>query len=173
MATTQPEETELPQIVNLSQVSVENLEAELVRARQSAIYLLNAEEVELQMSAAATIQTGDLQVRDSVVLTVASQQATLRDSIVGGARAETLTLNGFAGVALANTMSIKDVDALVVAATDVQADYIRTGVLIGRNVNGNVTTMVDGRTALLAGLAGGAVAGLILLAGKLLFGRKK
>jgi hypothetical protein len=40
-------------------------------------------------------------------------------------------------------------------------------------VNGNVTTVVDGRTVLLAGLAGGTIAGLILLAGKLLFGRKK
>jgi hypothetical protein len=102
-----------------------------------------------------------------------SQQAEVKDSIVGGARAESLSLDGVTVLALANSMSIKDVDAVAVAGTEISAENIRTGILISREVNGNVTTVVDGRTVLLAGLAGGAIAGIMLLAGKLLFGRKK
>jgi hypothetical protein len=173
MVANQPEETELPQVVNLSNVSVENVEAELVRTNQTSIQQLNAEEVELHISALGMAKTGDLHARDSIVGVVVSQQATVQGCIVGGVQAESLSLDGVTVLALANSMSIKDVDAIAVAGTEIRAENIRTGILISREVNGNVTTMVDGRTVLLAGLAGGTLAGLILLAGKLLFGRKK
>ena len=173
MAANQPEEAELPQVVNLSNVSVENVEAELVRTHQTSIQQLNAKEVELHISALGTANTGELQANDSIVGMVVSEQAEVKDSIVGGVTATTLSLNGVSVLALANSMSIKDVDAIAVVGTEINAENSRTGILISREVNGNVTTVVDGRTVLLAGLAGGTIAGLILLAGKLLFGRKK
>jgi cytoskeletal protein CcmA (bactofilin family) len=173
MAANPPEETELPQVINLSNVSVENVEAELVRTNQTSIEQLNAEEVELHISALGTARAGNLHAKDSILGVVISEQATVQDSITGGVRAQSLSLNGVTVLALANSMSIEAVDAVVVAGTQISAENIRTGILISQQVNGNVTTMVDGRTVLLAGLAGGTVAGLILLAGKLLFGRKK
>jgi len=39
-------------------------------------------------------------------------------------------------------------------------------------VQGNVTTVLDTRGALLAGLVGGLFAGLMLMLGRALFGRK-
>jgi len=173
MAANQPEETELPQVINLSNVSVENVEAELVRTNQTSIQQLDADEVELHISALGTARAGNLHAKDSILGVVISEQATVQDSITGGVRAQTLSLNGVTALAVANSMSIENVDAIAVAGTQISAENIRTGILISQEVNGNVTTMVDGRTVLLAGLAGGAVAGLILLVGKLLFGRKK
>ena len=173
MAANQPEDADLPQVVNLSNVSVENVEAELVRTHQTSIQQLNAKEVELHISALGTANAGELHVNDSVVGMVVSQQAEVKDSIVGGVTATTLSLDGVSALAVANSMSIKDIDAIAVAGTEIHAENIRTGILISREVHGNVTTMVDGQTILLAGLAGGTIAGLILLAGKLLFGRKK
>jgi hypothetical protein len=173
MATTEPEETELPQIVNLSQVQVETVQAGLVRASQSAIQQLNADEVDLQTSLVGAVRTEELQAKDSIMGTAVIHQGSLQDSVVGGIRAETLSFNGAAAVVLANTMANKEIQAIAVIGTDVQADSIRTGLLISREVHGNVTTTVDNRTALLAGLAGGALAGLIMLLGRLLFGRKK
>lgn len=172
MATPQPDETELPQIVNLSHVNVETVQAGLVRANQAAIQQVIAEEVDLQTSMAGAIQTEVLHARDSIIGAAASRQASLQDSIAGGIRAETLSFNGVAALVLANTMANEDVNAIAVIGTDVQADSIRTGILISCEVYGNVTTTLDGRTAMMAGLVGGAVTGLILLAGKLLFGRK-
>jgi hypothetical protein len=173
MVANQPEETELPQVINLSNVSVENIEAELVRTSQTSIKQLNAKEVELHISALGTARTEELQARDSALGMVVSQQATVQDSIIGGVQAQELSLNGVTALALANSMSIKDLDAITVAGSTISAENIHTGILISQEVNGNVTTMTDGRTVLLAGLAGGTIAGLILLAGKLLFGRKK
>ena len=173
MDANQPEETELPQVVNLSKVSVENVEAELVRSNQTSIQQLNAEEVELHISALGTARTGDLRANDSIVGVVVSEQATVQDSIVGGVRAQSLSLNGVTVLALANSMSIENLDAIAVAGAKISAENLRTGILISPKVNGYVITMTDGRTILLAGLAGGIIAGLILLAGKLLFGRNK
>ena len=169
MATSQPEETELPQIINLSQARVDNVQADLVRASQTAILNLNAEEVDLQTSLAASVQTGEFNAHDSILGAVICENASLQDSIAGGIRAETLNFQGASVLNIANTMTNMDVNAFAVVATDFRADNIRTGILISREVHGNVTATVDGRTALLGGLVGGAVTGLILLAGMLLF----
>ena len=173
MSTPQPEDIETPQVINLSQVRVENIQAGLVRASQTAIGELKAEEVELQLSAAVTTQTKDLNAHDSALGGVVAEQASIKESIVGSIRAGSLSFSGVAALSLANNMTCKDLNAIAVVGQELHADNIRTGILLSREIHGNVTTTVDGRTALLAGLAGGAVTGLILLAGRLLFGRKK
>lgn len=169
METSQPEETEHPQIINLSQAKVETVEAGLVRTTQTAINQINAEEVDLQMSAAGSIQTGELQAHGSVLGAISSQNANVQDSISAGIQADSLSFNGSTLLCVANTMTNRDVNAFAVIANDLEADNIRTGILISREIHGNVTATVDGRTALLAGLVGGAATGLILLAGRLLF----
>jgi hypothetical protein len=58
-----------------------------------------------------------------------------------------------------------------VAGRDVHVQESRTAVLIARNVTGDVTTLLDTRDALIAGLVGGLFAGLMLLLGRLLFKR--
>jgi hypothetical protein len=59
-----------------------------------------------------------------------------------------------------------------VAGSDVHVENSRTGILIARTVNGNVTTLMDTRSALIAGLVGGLFGGIMLLLGRMLFGRK-
>jgi len=173
MDTNQPEELEMPQVVNLSQVSVESVSAGLVRASQTSIQKLNADEVELQMSAAGAVQSKELHARDSALGTVAAEHASVQNSIAGGIRAEALNFNGVAALTIANTQDGTDMHAIAIIGREVHADNIRTGILFSSEIHGNVTTTLDGRTALLAALAGGAATGAILLAGKLLFGRKK
>jgi hypothetical protein len=173
MDTTEPEEIETPEVVNLSQVTVESIRAELVRASQTRIQQLNAGEVELQMSAAGGVQARELHARDSALGGVMAEQANVQDSIAGGIRSEDLSFNGVVGLAVANCIEAQEMHAIAVVGRELHADNIRTGILISREIHGNVTATIDGRTALLAGLAGGAVTGLILLAGKLAFGRKK
>lgn len=173
MDANQPEETELPQVVNLSQVSAENIKAELVRTNQTAIQQLEAEEIELNVSAVATAKTNDLSLNDSIAGVVMSEQASVEDSIVGGVRAQAVSVNGITGFAVANSITFGDAKAGVIAGAKVEAENIHTGILLSPKVVGNVSATVDGRTALMAGLAGGAVAGVILLIGRLLFGRRK
>jgi hypothetical protein len=173
MDANQPEETEQPQVVNLSQVSAENIKAELVRTNQTAIQKLDAAEIEMNISAVATANTNSLTLNDSIAGMVMSEQASLEDSLVGGVRAQAISMNGIAGLAVANSIASEEIKSCIVAGAKVEAKSIHTGILISPKVVGNVTATVDGRSALIAGLAGGAVAGVILLAGRLLFGRKK
>jgi len=63
--------------------------------------------------------------------------------------------------------------AIAIIGREVHADNIRTGILFSSEIHGNVTTTLDGRTALLAAVVGGIATGLVLLAGRLLFGHKK
>jgi hypothetical protein len=48
----------------------------------------------------------------------------------------------------------------------------RTVLLVSRNVQGNVTTLMDTRTALIAGLVAGLFASISVLLGRALFGRR-
>ena len=173
MVATEPEEIEHPQIVNLSQVHMETFQSDLVRASQSIIGGLQAEEVEFQTSAAGSVSTHELQAKDSIIGTLVCNQAAIVDSFVSGIRAETIDLNGIAGAVVANNVKSDEVRALTVIAADIHATNINIGILLSREVHGNVFTTMDGQTALLVGLAGGVSAGLIMLTGRLLLRRKK
>jgi hypothetical protein len=173
MAILNPNDAELPQIVNLSQVSAEMVNAGLARANQTTIRQLKANEVDLQTSVAGTIQAGELHARDSILGVISSNQSTVVDSIAGVIKAETLDFNGVAGMIVANSMANKGVNAIAVIGTDIRAETINTRILLSRNVHGNITTTMDGRSTLMAGVVGGVVTGLILLVGKMLLGNKK
>lgn len=173
MSVSAPEDVEVPQVVNLSNVTAENVRAELVRASQSVIHKLEAEEADASNTVLGAVSAGYFSGRRVVLGAVQSPQAEVREAYVGGVRGGTVSLSGKAGVMVASSIQSPQVNALLAAGARVQAETIRAGVLLGRNVNGNVQTLLDTRGALLVGVAGGVVAGLVLLAGRLLFGRKK
>ncbi|HNO31347.1 MAG TPA: hypothetical protein PKI78_06140, partial [Anaerolineales bacterium] len=60
----------------------------------------------------------------------------------------------------------------LVAGREVRGERIESVILLSRNVQGNITTVMDTRMALIAGLVGGLFAGIMLLLGRMLFGRK-
>ena len=60
----------------------------------------------------------------------------------------------------------------IVASREVRSEKIESIILLSRHVEGNVTTVIDTRGALIAGLVGGLFAGIMLLLGRMLFGKK-
>ena len=172
MAAKQPQESEIPQIVNLSQVNVDTVHADLVRASRTTVRQLEAEEAELQTCAAGVVNVGNLRAQDTIMGSVVSGQATVVDSIVAGVNTDTIDFEGVSVLVVASNLGAEEIKSLVLIADHVQAGSINTGILLSREVHGNVNTTLDGQTALMVGLVGGAVAGLILLTGKMLFGRK-
>lgn len=173
MAAPQQNDIELPQVVNLSQVDVENVRAELVRASQSTIHKLEAEEAEVNGILIGTAATGKLSVRRTAIGAVQTQQAELNDSIVAGVRGEAVSVNGKTGLIVGTQVQAEETNSIVLAGAEIHATNIRTGIFFGRQVYGNIETLLDARTTLIAGVIGGTVAGLILLAGRMLFGKKK
>jgi len=61
----------------------------------------------------------------------------------------------------------------LLVASKVEADTINTTILLTRNVEGNVETVLDTPRALLAGLTAGVAVGLVLFVGQLLTKRDK
>lgn len=88
-------------------------------------------------------------------------------------QADEVHLQGNAAVVAGNNISMRDGYSLAVAGRDVRAERIESVIFLGQHVEGEVHTMVDTRGAILAGTISGFLSGLILLAGSLLFRRKK
>jgi hypothetical protein len=86
--------------------------------------------------------------------------------------AETMSINGQAGVVVAGSVEFGNAYAGVVAGREVRGERIESIILLSRRVEGNVTTVIDTRGALIAGLVGGLFAGIMLLLGRMLFGKK-
>ena len=87
-------------------------------------------------------------------------------------QAEKASVSGYTGAVVARNAEVHYGLTGVVVGRDVQLEGARTILLVGRNLSGNVTTVLDARSALIAGLTSGLFAGLLLLLGRTLFGRK-
>ncbi len=173
MSASENDEIEVPQVVNLSNVNVDTVRAELVRASHAAIRKLEAEEADVNGIIIGVATTGKFIGRRAAIGAINAKQADLREAFVGGVRGESLSISGKTAMIVANTIHAPEAKAAIVAGAQINAENIRTGLLIGRNINGNVQTLVDARAALLAGVFGGVIAGLVMLAGKLLFRPQK
>ena len=87
-------------------------------------------------------------------------------------QAENVSLSGYSGAVVAGNADVRNAMAVVVVGTDIRVSDSRTVLLFGRNVQGNVTTLMDTRSALIAGLVAGLFSSIMLLLGRMLFGRK-
>jgi hypothetical protein len=164
--------TDESQFENVSEMDVQNVQAEAVRMHQASAQSINAEDVAMQQSAAAAVKATRVSAHQSALAAVESVEVLAEQSFVGMLQAKGVSLSGYAGAVVAGNADVRNVMAAVVAGTDVRVSDSRTVLLIGRNIQGNVTTLMDTRSALIAGLVAGLFSGMMLLLGRTLFGRK-
>jgi len=160
------------QMTNISQADVQTVRAELVRMHQADAENIIAQEVELQQSAAGNIKTNHLSVHQSAIGMANAAEVLVTSGAVGFVQAEKMSAGGYTGAVLAGSAEVQHGMAVFVAGRDVHVNESRTGILLARNLYGNVTTLLDTRGALIVGLVGGLFAGLMLMLGRMLFGRK-
>lgn len=165
-------EEELPQVTNLDTTRVEFVEAELVRMHQSAAQEIKADEVDLQQSAAFDVDTSRISAHEAALGFINANEVELTNSAAGAIRATNVNVIGQAGFIAADTVNLGNTYAGVVAANDVRGERIETLILLGSHIEGNVQTVIDTRSALIAGMVGGLMTGIIMLIGRLVFGRK-
>jgi hypothetical protein len=164
--------SEQSQVANLSQTTVENVKAELVRMHQSSAGEIQAEDVELNMSAAASVNSARVSTRSSAIAALQSVEVTTENSAIGAAQAERMSLRGVAGAVMGSSVELDHAHVGILAGREVRGEQIKTVILLSGKVEGNVTTVMNTRSALIAGLVGGLFAGIMLLLGRGLFGRK-
>ncbi|HNB40995.1 MAG TPA: hypothetical protein PLG52_05820 [Anaerolineales bacterium] len=172
MTETNPSSEQNPQVTNLSQVDVETVNAQLVRMHQSSAGLVTSEDVDMTMSAVAQAKVTNLKLTDSGIAALHADTATVQNSVVGVAQTTELALNGVAGAVVAGSVEFGNAYAGIVAGREVRAERIESLILLSPNVQGNVTTVMDTRGAIIAGLISGLFAGIMLLLGRMLFGKK-
>ena len=160
------------QVTNISQADVQSVQAELVRMHQASAENINADEVELQQSAAGNVKANHVSAHQSAMARVEAGEILSQSSPTGFVQAEKASLSGYTGAVLAGSAEVHHGMAGFVAGREVHVQDARTILLLGQNINGNVTTLMDSRSALIAGLVGGLFSGLMLLLGRVLFGRE-
>jgi hypothetical protein len=164
--------TDQPEVVNISQSDVGEINAEMVRMHQSNAETINSEDVELNVAAAGGVNTQILTARDSIIGGVNTGEARITNSVVGGVRAETVDVHGLVGGVAGNSVQVQNAYSVVTAAKEVRGERIDSLVLLAGRVEGEVHTVVDTRGAVIAGLVGGLFAGVILLVGRIAFRRE-
>ncbi len=165
-------EIDSSQVTNISHADVQTVHAELVRMHEADAGHIIAQEVELRQSAAGNVKADHFSAHQSAIGMLDAKEVSVEQSAVGLVQAEEMSAGGYTGVVLARSANVQHGMAVFVAGREVQVHEARTGILLARNVQGNVTTVLDTRGALLAGLVGGLFAGLMLMLGRRLFGRK-
>jgi len=163
---------ETPQVTNLEGSSVEVIEAEMVRMHQSAAQEITADEVSMQMSAALDVTAAEVTAHEAALGLVSAKDVEMTNSAAGAIRADNVNVIGQAGVVIAGTANMGNTYAGVVAGDQVKSERIETLILLSNHVEGEVQTVVDTRSALIAGMVGGLLTGTILLIGRLVFGRR-
>ena len=164
-------ESDQSQVTNISQADVQSVQADLVRMHQASAETINADEVELEQSAAANVKANQISMHQSAMANVEAGEVISQNSAMAFVQAEKASISGYTGAVVAGSADIHHGMAVFVAGREVHVQAARTVLLLGQNVDGNVTTLMDSRSALIAGLVGGLFAGLMLLLGRTLFGR--
>jgi hypothetical protein len=163
---------ETPQVTNLDTTSVEVIEAELVRMHQSAAQEITADEVALHQAAALDVTAAEVSAHEAALGLVNAKEVAMTNSAAGAIRAENVNVAGQAGIVMAESVHLGNTYAGVVVGDQVRGEQIETLFLLSRHVEGDVQTVVDTRAALIAGTVGGLLAGIVLLIGRLVFGRR-
>lgn len=161
-----------PQVVNLRGASIGSVQAELVRMHQSAAEEITCDEIEFHQSGAFDVVAVDVSAHEAALGVVNASQVDLTNSGVGVLHAENVDLGGTAGVVFAGSANLGNTYSGLVASREVRAERIDSLMLVARHVEGQVHTVVDARGAALAGILWGVVTGVVLLLGRLLFGRR-
>jgi len=168
-----PSENDQPQVTNLSQVNVETLNVPgLVQMHQSSAQVINAENVDISQGVVLELNAGSVSASQAGLGFVQADVVTVQDGAVVAARAEKMSVNGTAGLVVAERVELGNSSVGIVVGNEVRGEKIESIILLSRKVEGNITTVIDTRGALIAGLVGGLFAGIMLLLGRMLFGRK-
>lgn len=165
-------EVDSPQVTNISQSDVQNVHAESVWMRQSDAETITAEEVEMQNSAAGSVKANIVTGHMVLMGAVNAGEVSVQEGGVGYAQAEKVSVSGYTGAVMGGSVEIHNGMVGFAAGREVHVNESRTGLLLAQTLNGNVNTLLDTRGALIIGLTAGLFAGLMLLLGRMLFGRK-
>ena len=144
---------------------LEFVEAEFVTIKQSNIRSVEGGHVELQQVGALSIDGERVEVTQGASSVINGGEVNLNQSISLVTAAKTVTVNSsLSPVLLSKETSTVSRSAVgIMGARDIRADNASTILMIAGNVEGDVTTLLDWRSALALGAVIGGALGFLSL----------
>ena len=141
------------------------VEAEFIKIRQSTVRAVEGGHIELQQVGALSIDGERIEVTQGAALLMKGTNLSLNQSIGLIAAGDETTLNfSCTPVSISVGESTANRSAVgLMAARSITSINSSSIFMIGQNVSGNVTTLLDWRSALAVGAVAGGVFGLFSL----------
>jgi hypothetical protein len=149
---------------------LEFIEGEFVNISQSTIRSVEGGHVELQQVGALSIDGERVEVTQGASCILRGHEVSLNQSISAVTAAENVSVNfSFSPVTVSREQTVANKSAVgIMAARDIQSENTSAFLVLTNRIEGNVTTLLDWRSALALGAVFGGVWGLF----SLLFRRK-
>jgi hypothetical protein len=148
----------------VSDIGDGDIEADRVELRSAAAKSIDADRVTMHFSAAQTIDAESIEMYSSAAQRVEADTIRMVQSRAVSAHAETLVAEqSNLGVLRATEATLADSQVFALVGDRVQAANVSTLWLIARQVEGEVKTVFDLRSAAVFGAALGGVLGLVAL----------
>jgi hypothetical protein len=148
--------------------SIEFIEAEFVNVKQSTIRSVEGGHIELQQVGALSIDGERVEVTQGAAGILKGDDVSLNQSIAAVASGENVSINfSFSPLAISREKTTANRSAIgILAAKEIKTENTSAFLVISNKIEGNVTTLLDWRSAVAFGAVFGGVWGLVSLLSK-------
>lgn len=145
--------------------SLDIVEADIIKIRQSTIRAVEGIHVDLQQSAALTVDSERAEITQGASLVTRGKNLSLNQSMGVVCSGENININlSFTPVSISTSeTNINKSAVTVMASRDIIANNTASLLMIGRNISGNVNTLLDWKSALTIGAIAGGLLGIFHL----------
>ncbi len=152
-------------VLDIESMNLDIVEAEFINIRQSTVRAVEGGHVELQQVGSLSIEGERVEVTQGAAVIMRGENLSLNQCAgcvaIGG-----VTHLNFSCAPVYVSLEDANVDKSAVgimAARNITSNNSTSLLMIGQNINGNVTTLIDWRSALAIGAVAGGIFGLFSL----------
>jgi hypothetical protein len=152
-------------VLEIESKNLDIVEAEFINIRQSTVKAVEGGHVELQQVGSLSIEGERIEVTQGAAVIMKGDNLSLNQCVGIVATGSTTNLN-FSCAPVSVSVDEANVNKSAVgilAARNITSNNSTSLLMIGQNISGNVTTLVDWRSALAIGAVAGGIFGLFSL----------
>lgn len=153
------------EMVEIEGKSVDIVEAEFIHILHSTVRSVEGGHIELQQVGAFSIDGERIEVTQGASLITKGETISLNQSISGVIASNTSNINfSFAPLSASAEKTNVEKSAIgIMAAKEIKSDNSTSLIMIGKNISGNVRTLLDWKSALAISAVAGGIFGLFSL----------
>lgn len=151
--------------VDIEGKNVNIVEAEFMNIVQSTVRSVEGGHIELQQVGAFSIDGERVEVTQGASVVLKGDTISLNQSIGGVVAGNSTNLNfSFVPLSASADSTIVEKSAIgIMAAKEIRSENSTSVIMIGKNISGNVTTLLDWKSALAISAVAGGIFGLFSL----------